>query len=327
MILVTGASGFVGHHLVRLLSGKGHIVHALYNRNEPGDELKRLPGVTWQQCDLLDIYAVEEVFEGIDEVYHCAAIVSFHPGHKERLLHVNTESTTNVVNEALERGIRKLVYVSSVAALGRTEGSNKQITEEEEWEESRHNSVYGQSKYQAEMEVWRGIGEGLSATIVNPGIILGEGNWDEGSARLIKIVDREFPFYTEGINGWVDVADVAKAMYLLMQSDIEAERFILSAGNYSYKEIFTLMAGALGRKPPHIKASSWMTELLWRFMMLKTALTGETATITKETTRTAQKQCFYCNDKLIKHLPAFSYTPIAQSVARMAAAYRNSVNK
>ena len=163
------------------------------------------------QCDLLDIYEVEEAMQGITDVYHCAAIVSFQPADKEKMLHFNVESTANIVNEALEQDIRKLVFVSSVAALGRSEVT-KEITEEEQWEESKYNSRYGLSKHMAEMEVWRGIGEGLNAVIVNPGIILGEGNWDEGSARLMKVVYKEFPFYTQGINGWVDVKDVVKAM-------------------------------------------------------------------------------------------------------------------
>lgn len=320
MILVTGASGFVGQHLVRFLSSKGHTVRALYNSRTPGNELTTLPEINWVQCDLLDIYAVEEVMQDITEVYHCAAVVSFHPGHKERILHVNVESTANLINEALERNIHKLVHVSSVAALGRSV-VGRPITEEEEWEESHHNSVYGQSKYLAEMEVWRGIGEGLSAAIVNPGIILGAGNWEEGSARLMKVVDKEFPFYTEGINAWVDVQDVVRAMYLLMNSEIEAERFILSAGNFSYREVFTRMANALGRKPPRIKANSLMTELVWRWSMLKSRVFSETATITRETAKNAQKKSSYDNGKILDVLPGFGYTPLDQTIKEMAASY------
>lgn len=326
MILVTGASGFVGQHLIRLLSSKGMQVRALYNSRMPDAELRNLPGISWVQCDLLDVFAVEDVMQGISKVYHCAAKVSFHPKHKEELLHVNVESTANVVNEALLQQVQKLVYVSSVAALGRAEGK-KLITEEEEWEENRHNSIYGQSKYMAEMEVWRGIGEGLTAAIVNPGIILGAGNWDEGSARLMKVVDREFPFYTDGINAWVDVADVVNAMHQLMESNVEAERFILSAGNFRYQEIFTMMAEALNRKPPHIKASSLMTEIVWRWSMLKSSVTGEAATITRETARTAQKQCYYANEKIMRFLPGFAYTPMLHTIKRMAEAYERTNKK
>jgi len=320
MILVTGASGFVGQHLVRLLSSMGMAIRALYRRTQPGADLLALPGVSWVQCDLLDIYAVEEVIAWITDVYHCAAVVSFHPAERAEMMHTNVETTANIVNQALEQGIRKMAFVSSVASLGRSEGT-KTITEEEEWEESRYNSAYSLSKYLAEMEVWRGIGEGLDAVIINPGIILGEGNWDEGSARLMKVAYNEFPFYTNGVNSWADVKDVAEILWQLMQSDVGAERFIVSTGNFSYREIFTLMAGSLQRKPPHIAASPFMTGILWRWNMLKKAITGKTVTITKETARNAQKESYYDNSKLLRFLPGFTYTPIAATIARMADVY------
>jgi len=319
-VLVTGASGFVGTHLVRFLSQKGHTVRALYNSRPPAADMQSLPGVTWLQCDLLDVFAVDEVMQGIGDIYHCAAIVSFKPGDKERLLHFNVESTANVANAALEHNVRKLVYISSIASLGR-KTNGREITEEEQWEESGNNSVYARSKYLAELEVWRAMGEGLDAVIVNPGIILGEGDWSDGSARLMKIAYNEFPFYTSGINGWVDVADVVRAMYELMQSDVVDERFIITEGNHAYKDIFTMMAHALGRKPPHIHASRWMTNLVWRWNMLKHRLAGGELTITKETANTSQNKNLYSNRKLLQFLPGFRYTPMQQTIQRMAQAY------
>ena len=321
MILVTGASGFLGQHLVRHLSEQGKNIRALYNKNKPGHGLTKLPGVNWQQCDLLDVYAVEEAMANIDEVYHCAGIVSFHPSEKKKLMHFNVTSTAHIVNEALEKGIRKLVHVSSVAALGRNDAKQTEITEEAEWEESKRNSQYALSKYFAEMEVWRGIGEGLNAAIVNPGIVLGEGNWDVGSSRLMKIVNKEFPFFTRGINSFVDVKDVVCAMVQIMSSDIHSERFIISAGNFSYKDIFTMMANELGKRPPHIAANNFLTSLVWRWSMMKSRIFGETATITKETARTSQAQAYYNNEKLLRHLAAFEYTDMKSTIKRMARAF------
>lgn len=326
MLLVTGASGFIGTHLVRALSAAGEKVRALYNSRQPSHELSTLPGVEWMKCDLLDVYAVEEAMQGIRDVYNCAAIVSFQRSDRARLMHVNVESTANVVNEAVLQGVRKLVHLSSVAALGRASRQRKEITEEEPWEESRRNSVYGQSKYAAELEAWRGAGEGLSVAVVNPGIVLGEDlrsgpdAWDEGSARLFKVVDGEFPFYTEGTTAWVDVQDVVCAMLMLMKSDVEDERFILSAGNFSYREVFTQMAHALGRKPPRIKAARWMTGLVWRWNRLRN-LWGERSTVTRETARSARTQTFYDNSKWLEVFPEFRYTPLEETVARAAAAY------
>lgn len=320
MVLVTGASGFLGQHLLRRLVAENVSIKALYHNNPPSEELRQLPNVSWRQCDLLDIFQVEAVFENVTEVYHCAAKVSFEAADKYLIQKVNADSTANIVNAALEANIRKLVFVSSIATLGRG-NLDKPLTENDFWEESKNNTAYARSKYLSEMEVWRAMAEGLNAVIVNPAIILGVGKWDEGSAKLIKVADNEFPFYTEGINGWVDVKDVVESMVLLMKSDISEERFILCEGNHSYKEIFTLMANSLSKKPPHIKAPKWATGLLWRWNVLSKLFTGKSATVTKETTRTAQIKCYYNNEKLLRAVPGFSYTSIDKTIAEMGKAY------
>lgn len=327
MVLVTGASGFLGQHLVRYLSARGITTRALYNRHAPTSELKDLQNIEWVQCDLLDIIGVEEVMQGITDIYHCAAIVSFNPKKRDKILHFNPESTANIVNQALQQGIRKMVYVSSVAALGRSGDVQKEITEEEEWGESKYNSVYGISKYLAEMEVWRGIGEGLNAVIVNPGIILGAGTGHDLSARLMKIAYREFPFYSAGLTSFVDAEDVVKVMTLLMDNDIESERFIVSGGNYFYKEIFTLMANALNKQPPRYAANSFMTGIGWRLSLFLSAISGKKTIITKETALNAHTRSYYNNSKLLKAFPTFSYTPIGQSIDRMARSFIKSYKK
>jgi len=322
MVLVTGGSGFVGRHLVRLLSAEGVRVRALYNSHMPGKDMQ-LPGIEWVQCDLLDIFAIEEVMEGIEDVYHCAAIVTFDARMAEKMLHFNPESTANIVNQALEQGIHKLVYVSSIAALGRNGTVNKNTSEEQEWGESRYNSAYGLSKYLAENEVWRGIGEGLNAVIINPSVILGAGDFTTGSPQIMNLANKEFPFYTSGINGWVDVQDVVRVMVMLMGSDVESERYIVSEGDHSYRDIFTIMAQALGKKPPTLHAGPLITGIAWRLGAVYSRISGRPAVITRETSRTAHGRSSYNNGKLLAAFPQFAYTPIADTIARMAHAYMN----
>ncbi|MDI9319209.1 MAG: NAD-dependent epimerase/dehydratase family protein [Phycisphaerales bacterium] len=326
MILVTGASGFLGQHLLRQLAKVNVPIRALYHNNPPDEALLQFANTSWMQCDLLDVYAVAEAFTDITEVYHCAAKVSFDAEDKYLIQKINIHSTANVVNAALGFNVRKLIHVSSIATLGRG-NIEKPLSEDSFWEESKKNTAYARSKYLAEMEVWRAMAEGLNAAIINPAIILGAGNWDEGSARLIKVADNEFPFYTEGINGWVDVADVVRAMIWLMKSDINEERFILSEGNHSYKEIFTMMANALGKKAPQIKAAKWIIDLLWRWNWVKKLATGKSGTVSKETARTAQVKCYYDNSKFLNALPEFQYTPIKNCIDEMAKAYKASQNK
>ncbi|OJW82159.1 MAG: hypothetical protein BGO69_16320 [Bacteroidetes bacterium 46-16] len=328
MILVTGASGFLGQHLVRALAAQGKQVRALYNRHAPDGELKSLPGISWEKYDLLDIFEVSKAMEGITHLYHCAAIISFDPAKRGEMIHFNVESTANLVNEALERGIEKMVYVSSIAALGRPEDVKGEITENEEWEESKYNSGYGLSKYLAEMEVWRGMGEGLDAAILNPGTILGEASsWNDGSATIMKIVYRQFPFYTPGCTCWVDVTDVMKAAIMLMDSDVCEERFIISAGNYTFKDIFTMMAAALDRRPPSIKAGAFLTGLTWRFYRLRQLITGKRSVISRESSEIASRYSRYDNSKFLSFFPSFTYTPINNTIGNMSTAFLNWVHK
>ena len=321
MILVTGGSGFVGSYLLQLLAAKeGGNVRALYHTGKP---VFQHPRIIWMQADLLDVYAVDEAMAGIRQVYHCAAQVSFDPSQKEQLLHNNRESTANIVNAALEHGVEKLVYVSSTAALGDNAGGGT-ITEEAQWDEDAHRSAYGNSKYYAELEVWRGIAEGLPAAMVNPGIILGPGDWQKGSANLMQIVSEEFAWYTAGTTAWVDVRDVAQAMEMLMESKVSGERYILNAGNFSYREIFTAMAKALGVKPPHRPAGKLMTAIVWRASLLKARLQGRTPTITRETARSAQQELRFSAEKFLAAFPGFRFREMEETIGWMAEEFRAS---
>jgi len=324
LILVTGATGFLGTHLLQELRKQDMPVRALYHKNEPNQELREQ--VQWQQCNLLDTAEIEMAMKGIKYVFHCAAVVSFDPRKKHEMIENNVTITANIVNAALNENVHKLLHVSSIAAIGRAypeKGSQEKIFIDEKtpWTESKNNSSYAESKYLSELEIWRGMAEGLNTAIINPSVILGEGDWDKGSAKLMQVVDQEFPWFTEGINGWVDVKDVVNALLLLMNKETNGERFIINNGNYAYKDIFTQMALALNKKPPHKKASKWIIELVWRFELLKSRLARKEATITKETARTAQTQCFYNNEKFLKQFPEFQYQSIEDTILRMASIY------
>jgi dihydroflavonol-4-reductase len=320
MILVTGGTGFLGSHLIRALVAAGKPVRALY-RQQPSPRLQDISDkIEWVPGDILDVFTLEDAMVGVTQVYHCAAVVSFQAADRDRLLKINVEGTANVVNMALDAGVEKLLYVSSVAAIGRAR-DNAAVNEECEWEDSKNNSRYGISKFQGEMEVWRGIAEGLDAVIVNPSIILGAGFWDDGSGSLLKNAWKEFPYYTEGVNGFVDVEDVVQAMIRLMDSGISAERYILSADNWGYQRLFTTMAQALGKKPPHIAAKPWMAEVVWRLEKVKGMITGKHPLVTKETARTAQMKVIYENNKVLNALPGFQFRPLEDTIQHIATAF------
>ena len=315
MILITGASGLVGSHLLTQLVRNGKKVRAIYRSVIP--DIDGADKVEWMAADILDVVTLEEVMQGVEQVYHCAAVVSFNPRKKAMMYKVNVEGTANVVNACLVAKVQKLVFVSSVAALGRIR-ENTTINENMNWSEETSNSEYGKTKYLAELEVWRGIGEGLESVIVNPVIILGAGNWTKGSSELFKSAYDEFPWYTEGTGGFVDVKDVIRAMILLMETKtVSSERFILSGANLSYKELFTRIAICFHKKPPHKKVTPLLAALVWRWEAVKGLITGKDPLLTKETARTAAAKVSFDNRKLQRFFLNFEYTPLEQSLERI----------
>lgn len=310
MILVTGGAGLVGGEVIKQLLAQGQKVKAIYNNTPLDFEEESLETI---KCNILDTSALEDAMHGVTHLYHCAAIVSFNAKNKKQLFDINIEGTANVVNAAINGGVKKMVHVSSVAALGRIR-ENETVTEKMNWTEETSNSIYGKSKYLGEMEVWRGIGEGLDAVIVNPSLIIGAGDWSKGSSEIFKSAYDEFPWYAEGVSGFVDVRDVARAMIILMNSEITNERFILSGENTSFKNIFSEIAKGFGKKPPHKKVTPFLADIVWRWEAIKSTFTGKEPLLTKETAATAQASVFFDNSKILKALPGFQFTPINKSI-------------
>lgn len=331
MNTVTGATGLLGSHLVVHLLQSGapvRVIHRKQSRKEHLLEVLRYYApnaeelyakIDFIEANLLDVNELYRALKGTEYLYHCAAMVSFNPGDSAKLLEVNPETTANVVNCALDLPIKKMVYVSSVAALGRKKGQ-RHFDEKSEWVESKRNSAYAKSKYLAELEVWRGIEEGLTAAIINPTIILGAGNWQQGSAAIIDTIARGFKFYSTGKNGFVDARDLAEIMQRLMHSSISGERFVTVGENWYYKDVFFAIADALQIKRPPWEAKPWMTELVWRLEKLK-LLWGGTPAVTRETAYSARQVYEYHADK-VKETLNFEFRPLEESIKDFCALYK-----
>lgn len=270
--------------------------------------------IDWIEGDMTDIFSLEEAMSGIDKVYHCAAVMSFDPKDHKKMMRINTSGTANVVNAAMQKGIGKLCHVSSIAALGRPENNKDVIDEKLVWKSSRNNSIYSISKYESEREVWRGVAEGLDAVVVNPSVILGYAGLDTGSSRLFSTAWRNTVFYPAGVNGFVDVRDVASAMVELMDSDIKNEKFILSAGNLSYRKLFEYMALGFDKPRPRFRVGSLPASLAWRAERLRSWILRKSPLLTRETARTASKKNYYSNEKIRKAI-GFEFRPLEETVA------------
>lgn len=317
MIFITGGAGLVGSSLLKqLLHEKQGPIKALYRTSMPlllSEEEKKQ--IEWIKGDLLDTSLLDQAMQGCKQVYHCAAVVSYHSSRRQQMYKINIEGTSNIVNLSLDHNIEKLVHVSSVAAVGRLR-QGELITEKTEWTEETNNSHYGKTKYLSELEVWRGIGEGLNAVIVNPSVILGESNWENGSVAIFKKMWEEFPWYTTGGTGFVDAQDVATSMIRLMQSDISSERFLLSNEHLSFQELFTKISTAFGKRPPNRFAKPWMGNLVWRLEALKAMFSNKEPLLTKETASTAQVKTYYDSSKILNALPGFTFTATDETIER-----------
>ncbi len=310
MVVVTGATGLVGSFLVEELLKHGHQVRAISRRSFPSPNPTVLE---WLQGDLLDPLFLAEAFAGATHVFHCAGFISYAPQDKALLQQINVEGTANVVNTCLELENIKLCYVSSVAAVEK-EKNKTEADENSKWDLNAEHTNYAESKYQAELEVWRGISEGLSAVIVNPSIILGPGNWEESSTRLFRYVFNEKPFYTAGAANFVDVRDVVEMMRQLTFSEVKGERFILNAGALTYEEFFKAVATCFGKKPPGFKVGPGLAGVLWRLEHVRSFLTGKRPLITRETARITKQPHIYRNDKVKKVLTC-RFRPLNETIA------------
>jgi nucleoside-diphosphate-sugar epimerase len=321
-VLLTGGTGFLGAYILRELIDKGYRVRALRRGStlpffiDPAI----LGKVEWVPGDILDVAGLEDALEGVDCVIHSAAKISFSKKDRRELFRTNIEGTANMVNMTLGKNVRRFLYVSSVSALGRTRNEEK-VTEERHWEEGRLNTNYAISKFRGEMEVWRGIAEGLQAVIVNPTTILGFGDWHNTSCAIFRNIFNEFPWYTEGVNGFVDVGDTARAIVRLLDSDLSGQRYIINGDNWSYRKLFTEIATEFGKRPPAREATPFLAGIAWRVERMKSLFSGRASLLTRESARVAQSKTSFDNTKVLQALPGFSFTPLETSIRETCRLY------
>ena len=314
-VLVTGGTGFIGAYIIQELITKGYSVKALHRSNNFPFYISKetLSKVEWIQGDILDVVTLENAMEYVDAIIHSAAIVSFDKKLREQMYRINVEGTANVVNLALEKNIKRLIHISSVAAIGRT-AKGQTVDEEKKWVTSSLNTHYAISKQKSEMEVWRAMAEGLSAVIVNPSTVLGFGNWNSSSTAIFKNIYHGFSWYSEGENGFVDVKDVAEVAVALIDAEITGQRFILNGDNWPFRKLFNSIADQFKKPQPHRLATPFLGEIAWRMEHLKSYFSGHRPLLTKESAKVAHSRTNFDNSKILKALPGFNFTPLQQTI-------------
>lgn len=332
MILVTGGTGLVGGHLLYRFRESGIPTRAIYRDLESIDKTRAIfnsygtgkdtevDEIEWVQADILEIPSLEEAMQGITQVYHCAAIVDGAPFWKMKK--VNVTGTSNVINIAQSHNVEKLCYVSSIATLG-DPISGRAINEEDFFNLDAKNTNYAISKYGGEMEAWRATQEGLKVIIVNPGVILGEGNWETGSGKLFSQTYKKQPFYTDGSSGFVDVRDVTTAMISLMESTIENDRFILVQSSFKYKNILTEISQSLNKRPPKIKVAKWVLYVISGTRKIGHWL-GFNRGLERATVKSLTTHSIYDGGKIVNSID-FKYSSIPETIKRVSSFYLASL--
>ncbi len=331
MNLVTGATGLLGTHVMLELLQRGERVRAL-SRNESNIEIvktvfdfyspaeKLYENIEWVLGDVMETDTLQEAMKNCTQVYHCAAIVSYHKADRREMYKVNVEGTANVVNAALDLKIEKLCFVSSIAALGKVKDGDW-LNEESEWHDSDYNTHYGITKNLSELEVWRGVQEGLSALVVNPGFVIGPGDFTRSSAAIFKKIDEGIGHYPSGGTGFVSAVDCAHMMVELMKLKVVNQRFVLVAENLSMKEIFQKIAIALGKAPPQKLANNFILQSVRIMEALFERLTGKKAMITKESVKNVSLRFYYKNEK-VKTVLNTDFSSLEESILSTARFYK-----
>lgn len=325
LVFVTGGTGLIGAHLLFDLVSKGYRVRALRRRASNTERVRQVfsyyhpdanslyTRIEWHIGDLDATGAWEGALEHVRHFYHCAAVVSLEGGSAAALTATNVGGTMRVLEQCRKAGVEKLCYVSSSSALGKPAAPSGIVTEETPWDPEEEISPYAAGKYAAEQAVWQAIREGMNAVIVNPVIVLGPGDWDRSSAKIIQTVWKGFPFYTQGVNGFVDVRDVSRAMISLTEGPWSGERFIVSAESLAFREVFGQIAASLGKRGPFIPVPRLAGEIAWRANWLASKISGKAPLITRATVASADKQYYFSNEKVKRALQT-EFLTVEQSI-------------
>jgi dihydroflavonol-4-reductase len=313
--LVTGGTGFIGSAVVRRLLGRGREVRCLV---EPGASRENLEGLEVElvEGDITDRQAVGRAMTDIDVLYHLAAIYKFWLPDYRLMYEVNVEGSKTVLFAALRAGVEKVVYTSSIAAVGRPEdgGLADETCEFNVWDESNH---YVRSKWLSERDALRFAGEGLPVVVVNPAFSFGERDLAPTPTGrfIVEALQGQIPGYIEGGFNAVDVEDVAEAHILAEERGRIGERYILGDHNVTYKEFYDAVTELAGVKPIRRKLP---TRVVWgmAWMMERAAdLTGKPPQITYKSARYGSRTLWFDTRKAHEEL-GMPRTPLRDSVER-----------
>jgi dihydroflavonol-4-reductase len=311
-ILITGITGLFGSYLAREFSKVGTIYGLKRSTSSTRLVSDIEAEIQWVEGDLFDIIALEEAIADMDLVIHAAGMVSYERKDFPALMKTNVEGTTNLVNAMLASGKGKLIHISSVAALGRTPGDTL-VNENTKWADSDLNTPYAQSKYLGDLEVWRGVQEGLLAIVVHPSILLGKISDERSSTRIYQYVLEEKKYFPSGRINFLDIRDAAAMVFYLFEKEAWNEQFILNHSAISYQEFFQTMARVFGKKAPTVKVTRFLLEVSLWVSAIARMLGLSKVPLNRQTARLSQLQVTMDNSKATNFLN-FQYKSLEETL-------------
>jgi len=326
-VFITGATGIVGSHMLIRLLRAGNNVRVFVRENSNRQVIKNAldyNGLSHERLeyvvgDISDPYGLKSAMADCEEVYHCAAMVSFDPLLTNRLVEVNAGGTANIVNACLELGVQRLCYISSTAAIGDV-WVDGYLTEQSAWTTDKGRSGYSLSKRYAELEVWRGREEGLNALIVNPGLVVGAGNWGESSTTIILSCENGMTLYPSGSNGFVGADDIARFCLEGMEKAWFNGSYLLIAENLSFKEFFGHCTDAFGSRTPKIGIPKSLAKVGQLLLMMLEALRINFLSITSQNIDSAYRTAVYSNEQAVAM--GFEFMPVKSAIKKMVDQYK-----
>ncbi|ADQ81737.1 NAD-dependent epimerase/dehydratase family protein [Riemerella anatipestifer] len=324
MVLVTGATGILGSLIVLKLLQQEQEVRATKRCGSQVEKLKDIfsfytdkadyyyQKIEWVEVDFEDLDSLRVALEGVKQVYHTAAKVSFHPRDKKSMYKTNIQGTKNLLYIAEEKTVEQFLYVSSIAVLDAA-NEFEAIDEESNFNPKLAHSSYAISKHFSEMEVWRASAEGMNVVVINPGVIIGSGNWEQSSGVLFDNI-KKLPFSFKGSTGYVDVRDVADIAIKLFAEETKAsgQRFILISENKTYIEVANLVRKRLG-----LSSAKIFPSYLWRLGCFLSKIIGWALPVlklfNKANTDALNSKILISNEK-IKSLLQYKFISVEESI-------------
>ncbi len=256
-ILVTGATGFIGSHITRKLLQRGERVKILLRKSSKTSNIEDMD-VERVYGDVMDMNSVNEALKGCDTLYHTAGVASFRKEDYQKMEEINVKGTSNILNAALNAGIKKVVHTSSVAAIG-VDSHRGIANEETEYSLDYLGVKYLDTKHRGEQIALELAKQGLPLVVVNPATVIGTGDiYLSSTAFILWFYKKKFPGYMDGTLNMVDVEDVAEGHILAAEKGKVGERYILGNQNFTLLELFNLLEEVTGVPKPKMKIPYFM---------------------------------------------------------------------